>query len=172
MGKIILVVVATAVPAFVAGVWTQTSLAERHRPEIRASSASTISPLEMHGKMKPSDLSVQYMHRPFPLQSMLKKRPKPLKISERQEPGIPKELDGTGLCPQKKEWPNCYLAALLINQDSRWASDFLHGALILAEALRNRVTAVASKRQKSGWSHFYHLMGATIGPNSPVIPGS
>ena len=57
MGKIILVVVATAVPAFAAGVWTQTPLAERHRPEIRTSStSSTISPLEMHRRMKPSDV--------------------------------------------------------------------------------------------------------------------
>ena len=66
MGKIILVVVATAVPAFAAGVWTQASLAERHRPEIRTSSTpSTISPLEMHRKVKPDDLPVQYMEGDF-----------------------------------------------------------------------------------------------------------
>ena len=65
MGKIILVVVATAVPAFVAGVWTQTSLAERHRPEIRTSSASTISPSEIHREVKPGDLPVQYMQGDF-----------------------------------------------------------------------------------------------------------
>jgi hypothetical protein len=65
MGKIILVVVATAVPAFAAGVWTEASLAERHRPEIRTGSTPTISPSEMHRQVKPGDLPVQYMQGDF-----------------------------------------------------------------------------------------------------------
>jgi hypothetical protein len=66
MGKIILLVVATAVAAFAAGVWTQASMAERNGPEMRTSSTPfTISPLEMHRKVKPGDLSVQSMQGDF-----------------------------------------------------------------------------------------------------------
>jgi hypothetical protein len=50
MAKIILILVATAVPAFAAGVWTQATLARRHAAE---------------GKVKPDDLPVQYMNGDF-----------------------------------------------------------------------------------------------------------
>jgi hypothetical protein len=66
MIKIILVVVATAVPAFAAGIWTEATLVEHPRTETRVvSTPSTISPSEMHGKVKPDDLPVQYMQGDF-----------------------------------------------------------------------------------------------------------
>ena len=59
MVKIILIVVATAVPAFGAGIWTATVV---EHPEFRVASApSTISPSKMHRRLKPDDLPVQYM---------------------------------------------------------------------------------------------------------------
>jgi hypothetical protein len=62
MVKIIFIVVATAVPAFVAGVWTHTLLAEHQRAEAgTASFLSTMSPSEMHRNVKPDKLPVQYM---------------------------------------------------------------------------------------------------------------
>ena len=65
MIKIILVVVATAVPAFAAGIWTATEV-EHQRTETRVvSTPSTISPSEMHRKVKPDDLPVQYMQGDF-----------------------------------------------------------------------------------------------------------
>ena len=65
MVKIILTVVATAVPAFGAGIWAAT-LAEHQHPEVRVVNApSTISPSEMHRNVKPDDLSVQYMQGDF-----------------------------------------------------------------------------------------------------------
>jgi len=66
MMKSILAVVATAVLAFAAGVWTQDTLAGRHQIETRANSIqSTISPFEMHRKLNPDDLPVQYMQGDF-----------------------------------------------------------------------------------------------------------
>jgi hypothetical protein len=66
MAKIILMLVATAVPAFAAGVWTQSTLAGRHAAEsIPANNLSTISPYEMQLKVKPDDLPVQYMKGDF-----------------------------------------------------------------------------------------------------------
>jgi hypothetical protein len=57
MVKMILIGVATALPTFAAGVWTKST--------VLATSAlvptSTISPSEMHLKMNPSDLPVQYV---------------------------------------------------------------------------------------------------------------
>jgi hypothetical protein len=65
MLKVIFIVVATAVPAFGAGIWTAT-LAEHQRTKTGAVSAlSTISPSEMHRKAKPDDLPVQFMHGDF-----------------------------------------------------------------------------------------------------------
>jgi hypothetical protein len=62
MVKIILILVATAVPAFGAGMWAEAALVEHQRTETSAvSTLSTISPSEMHLKMKPQDLPVQYM---------------------------------------------------------------------------------------------------------------
>ena len=63
MLKMILVVAATAVPAFGAGIWTASTMA--HRPSIEANATaalSTHSPYEMHLKVKPADLPVQYMN--------------------------------------------------------------------------------------------------------------
>ena len=66
MIRIILVVVATAVPAFAAGIWTEATLVEHPRTDTRVVSApSTISPSEIHGKVKPDDLPVQYMQGDF-----------------------------------------------------------------------------------------------------------
>jgi len=66
MVKIILVAAATAVPAFAAGIWTQATLAEHQRPQTRVLSIpSTISPFEMHRKVRPDDLPVQYMQGDF-----------------------------------------------------------------------------------------------------------
>jgi hypothetical protein len=63
MVKIILIVAATAVPAFGAGIWTATVV---EHPRIRVVSApSTISPSEMHRRVKPDDLPVQYMQGDF-----------------------------------------------------------------------------------------------------------
>jgi hypothetical protein len=65
MAKIILVLVATAVPAFAAGVWTQATLAGRLAAEsIPANNLATISSSEMQLKVKPDDLPVQYMIAP------------------------------------------------------------------------------------------------------------
>jgi len=65
MAKIILVLVATAVPVFAAGVWTQATLAGRHAAEgIPANNLATISPSKMQLKVKPDDLPVQYMIAP------------------------------------------------------------------------------------------------------------
>ena len=65
MVKIILIVVATAVPAFGAGIWTAT-LVEHQRTETGVvSTSSTISPSEMHRKVKPDDLPIQYMQGDF-----------------------------------------------------------------------------------------------------------
>jgi hypothetical protein len=66
MVKIILIVVATAIPAFGAGIWTEAAVAEHQRTETRVvSSTSTISPSEMHRRVKPDDLPVQYMQGDF-----------------------------------------------------------------------------------------------------------
>jgi hypothetical protein len=66
MGKTILIAAETAVAAFAAGIWTQATLAERHSTETKAGSTpSTISPSEMHRKVKPDDLPLQYMQGDF-----------------------------------------------------------------------------------------------------------
>jgi hypothetical protein len=66
MVKTIFVVVATAVPAFMAGIWTHTLLAEHQRAEAGTFSfIPTISPLEMHRNVKPDNLPVQYMQGDF-----------------------------------------------------------------------------------------------------------
>jgi hypothetical protein len=65
MVKSIVIVVATAVPAFGAGIWTQATLAEHQRTQTRVVSIPSISPLEMHRKVKPDDLQVQYMEVDF-----------------------------------------------------------------------------------------------------------
>ena len=64
MVKIILILVATAVPAFAAGVWTQAKLARRHAAA-EVIPAATISPYDMHLKVKPDDIPVQYMNGDF-----------------------------------------------------------------------------------------------------------
>ena len=65
MVKIILLLVATAVPAFGAGIWTAT-LVEHQRTETGVvSTPSSILPSEMHRKVKPDDLPVQYMQGDF-----------------------------------------------------------------------------------------------------------
>jgi hypothetical protein len=66
MVRIIVIVVATAVPAFGAGVWTQATRAEHQRTQTRVvGMASTISPSELHRKVKADDLPVQYMQGDF-----------------------------------------------------------------------------------------------------------
>jgi hypothetical protein len=66
MLKTALIVAATAVLSFGAGIWTEATLAEHHRTETGAVSIpSTISPAEMHRKVKPDDLPVQYMQGDF-----------------------------------------------------------------------------------------------------------
>jgi hypothetical protein len=59
MLKMTLIVAATAVVGFGAGVWTKSTMAD-HRPK-EATAASTISPFEMQMKVKPNDLPVQYL---------------------------------------------------------------------------------------------------------------
>ena len=71
MLKMILIVVATAVLAFAAGIWAESTMASHHLAKANAvnapsdtsatSTPPTISPYEMHLKVKPSDLPVQYM---------------------------------------------------------------------------------------------------------------
>jgi hypothetical protein len=72
MLKMILIVAATAVPAFAAGIWAESTMARHQSAEANAvstpstetsatSTPSTISPYEMHLKVKPHDLPVQYM---------------------------------------------------------------------------------------------------------------
>jgi hypothetical protein len=72
MLKMILIVAVTAVLGFAAGIWTETTMARHHPAEANAvisrstetgatSTPSTISPYEMHLKVKPHDLPVQYM---------------------------------------------------------------------------------------------------------------
>jgi hypothetical protein len=66
MVKLVLIVVATAVFAFGAGFLTESTLAEHQRAETRVvSPTSTISPFEMHRKVKPDDLPIQYMEGDF-----------------------------------------------------------------------------------------------------------
>jgi hypothetical protein len=66
MVKTTLIVIATAIPAFGAGIWTEATMAEHQRTETRVvSHTSTVSPSEMHLKVKPDDLPVQYMQGDF-----------------------------------------------------------------------------------------------------------
>ena len=66
MVKIILIVVATAIPAFGAGIWTEATLTEHQRTETSVVSIpSTISPSEMQRGVKPDELPVQYMQGDF-----------------------------------------------------------------------------------------------------------
>ena len=66
MVKTTLIVVATAIPAFGAGFWTEATLAEHQRTETKVVGIpSTISPSEMHRRVKPDDLPVQYMQGDF-----------------------------------------------------------------------------------------------------------
>jgi hypothetical protein len=66
MVKTTLIVVATAIPAFGAGFWTESTLAKHQRTETRVvGTPSTISPSELHRKVKPADLPVQYVEGDF-----------------------------------------------------------------------------------------------------------
>jgi hypothetical protein len=74
MLKMILIVVATAVLAFAAGIWAESTMASHHLAKANAvkapsdtsaTSTPTISPHEMHLKVKPNDLPVQYMQGDF-----------------------------------------------------------------------------------------------------------
>jgi hypothetical protein len=64
MVKTTLIVVATAIPAFGAGFWAEATLAEHQRTKA-VGIPTTISPSELHHKVKPSDLPVQYMEGDF-----------------------------------------------------------------------------------------------------------
>ena len=62
MLKMILVVAATAVPAFGAGVWMGSTAAPNRSVAINGTTTpSTISPYEMQLKMRPDDLPIQYV---------------------------------------------------------------------------------------------------------------
>ena len=64
--KMALIVAATAVLAFVAGIWTASTMARPRPAEASAViSPSTISPYDMQLKVKPHDLPVQYMQGDF-----------------------------------------------------------------------------------------------------------
>jgi hypothetical protein len=66
MVKLVLIVAATAVFAFAAGIWAEAALVEHPRTETRVVSIpSTILPSEMHRMVKPDDLPVQYMRGDF-----------------------------------------------------------------------------------------------------------
>jgi hypothetical protein len=66
MVRIIVIASATALPAFGVGVWTQATQAAHQRTQTRVVSIpSTISPSEMHRRVKPDDLPVQYMQGDF-----------------------------------------------------------------------------------------------------------
>jgi hypothetical protein len=66
MIKIVVIVVATAVPAFGAGIWTRATLIEHQRTQTRVVIIPpTISPSEMHREVKADDLPVQYMQGDF-----------------------------------------------------------------------------------------------------------
>ncbi len=61
-----LIVAATAIPAFGAGMWTHTLLPEYHRAEAgTVSFLRMISPLEMHRTLKHHNLPVQHMQGDF-----------------------------------------------------------------------------------------------------------
>jgi hypothetical protein len=60
MSKTTLVVAATAILSFGAGFWTQ-SIMVGHPVEAATITRSTISPSDMHGKLKSDDVPVQYM---------------------------------------------------------------------------------------------------------------
>jgi hypothetical protein len=60
MLKIVLMVIATAALAVAAGIWAESTMA-RHHPVEANGTPATISPYEMHLKVKPNDLPVQYM---------------------------------------------------------------------------------------------------------------
>jgi hypothetical protein len=71
MLKMILIVATTAVPAFAAGIWAESTMAGHHpaqanaitapSTETSAPSTPTNSPYDMHLKLKTRDLPVQYM---------------------------------------------------------------------------------------------------------------
>jgi hypothetical protein len=66
MLKIALIVTATAVPAFGAGMWTASTMARPFPAETNAViSPTTISPYDMQLNVKPHDLPVQYMQGDF-----------------------------------------------------------------------------------------------------------
>jgi hypothetical protein len=59
MKKLTLVVIATAVVGFVAGMWAEGTIAGHHSETTVA--PPTISPFEMQQSVKPKDLPPQYM---------------------------------------------------------------------------------------------------------------
>jgi hypothetical protein len=73
MLKMILIVVATAVLAFAAGIWAESTIASHHlakanavnAPSDTSATSTRVSPYEMHLKVKPNDLPVQYMQGDF-----------------------------------------------------------------------------------------------------------
>ena len=66
MLKMALIVGATAVLAFVAGIWTASTMARPRPAEANAViSPTTISPYDMQLNVKPHDLPVQYMQGDF-----------------------------------------------------------------------------------------------------------
>ena len=66
MVKLVLIAAATAAFAFAAGIWAEASLFENPRIETRVVTVpSTISPSEMHRRVKHHDLPVQYMQGEF-----------------------------------------------------------------------------------------------------------
>jgi hypothetical protein len=60
MLKVTLIIAATAIPSFAVGFWTESSMG-RSPIAVATGAPSTISPAEMHLKIKSDDLPVQYM---------------------------------------------------------------------------------------------------------------
>jgi hypothetical protein len=61
MSKMILVAVGAIVLGFGLGFWTKSTFADRPVVALSVNPSSSISPLEMHSKLKSDDIPVQYM---------------------------------------------------------------------------------------------------------------
>jgi hypothetical protein len=61
MFKMILVTAGAVVLGFASGFWTKSTLADHPDVALSVGPMSSLSPLEMHLKVKPGDIPVQYM---------------------------------------------------------------------------------------------------------------
>jgi hypothetical protein len=62
MFKMILVAAGAVVLGFASGFWTKSTLADRPDVALSIGPTSSLSPFEMHLKVTPADIPVQYMH--------------------------------------------------------------------------------------------------------------